>query len=912
MNRPARRSSGCFGCLWTGALLLGTVVPAAILWWMQPVWLDRLMFWRAQPPPASTIVVSAGEAPPPADITVRDRIRFWEDVAVRATASAATDTTLVTIEGSTVVFPPGSVPDGTSVVAVPVAHLPRPMAGRGDVFAFGPVHDLRIGDQEHWRFTKPIQITMPFDPATLPDGGPPVRPAIGTWQGGRWVELPSVFDPEKRTVSARTGHASLIAVLVVGGATLSKFTEAGQGLVIWLTRMPGETYKTPNFALHYDSSGTTAVVSDADYPLATGRKRKKEDPPLFVKDMGTYLEEARKELPRVEMKVAERTVWRWDVFLVPLNVDGLSAMGGPVLLDNDFRVEGSFAHHYGYLLRKTCIHELIHVAQDDFFNTFNANAARWWLEATAEYLAVRLLEIQGHPDPEPFRYLAKEPQLLATPFHLAPTMQAYAYARFLAWMQERGVDVVSLIKEINDQGEPGPDTLDYGLKKAGVRGGLLAMTLDFAEELHHRSLWNPRVISAEALNVWRTHPSSTLLVRKNLNPRDRFRILSWGTRGGKRASVKVHAYAEVTFSLPPLAVQAFDLQARSLPADRETRLVVQIPTPTRHTRVLLGTMKASRRIPYPGQPTPLVPVHGQAVTGRVASPAAAPEDINAATLLVANTSLNEPVPKVTVRRWLLMPPEWVSASRQEDGKISVSWGESVLKEEAGDRAFAGYNVYRKEREAPSYPDTPINRTPLQAEEFLDSPPTAKDWVYAVSVVDVAGNESEKVTIHAEPEPFEGVWQGRVRLLKGTVSKPVMGLIQSEIRKAGGAADQNVEKLLGPVKLLLGNIDLLLRLGVPMTIEVVRKGKLYELKATTLFGRPLQNQEPLMMKRTGRYTLAVVGDNGKVLPERSITLKKADVLLQSYHSRYNDPDVGTGEIGVQLSFHRQSEKVQPRP
>jgi len=863
------------------------------------------MFWKPPLLKLPVAVISSGPAPrgSETDITPRERPLLWNQAAVRSTAHTGRETSLTTVEGSTIVLPPGAVPDGAVVRAVPVVDLPHSMVRSKNLFAVGPVHDLRIDGKEHWRFGRPIRVSLAFDPGVLPKELRGLHPVLGTWQAGSWHPLASAWNLASKTVSASTDHACLLGVVVIGATAtvgpLLKFTETGQGLMRLLMKRPQETYRTPNFALHYDVSGTGAVVADADYPLRGARKGGGVTP-LFVEDMGTYLEEAMSALPGVKMPVAAAGMWRWDVFLAPLSiVEGMSAMGGPVLLDNDFRWGKDFAPHYGYLLRKTCAHELIHVAQDDYFNTFNAGGLRWWLESTAEYLAVHLLKAQGHPDPDPYRYLKNYPELLAVPFQRADTMRAYAYARYLAWMEDQGVDVVSLIHRINRGGDPGADSLDTALRAQGIHGGLLGMTLGFAEELYHRSLWRPRVISGNLLNAWRAKPSTQQLTKGVLAARDRFRILSWATRG--RKSVRVHAFAELSFALAPLAVQAFDLQARALPAVRQARLVVQAVQQPQHTRIAMATMDASTSVPFTGKPTPLKPVFGTVMTARVASPAAAAGDIDAATLLVANTSLREAVPRVTLRRWLLMPPQWVGQTSARDGRVLVTWAESELKKEAGDRAFAGYRVYRKPRGAAAFPEKPLQAGLLQDESFQENPPPG-DWIYGVSVVDVVGNESEKAASFAEEEPFEGEWHGKVSLIRGTVSQPIQNLVMGELEANGAAQDPNVQRLLGPFKLALRNIDLVLRIGVPMTFRVERKGRLYAVTPVKVFGQPVEKPESLMMQRIGPYTLAVVAE-GRVLSSRSLTLRRKDTLYQVYDTRYNDPDLGSGEIGLRVSFKR---------
>src|SRR5690606_24843987 len=113
----------------------------------------------------------------------------------------------------------------------------------------------------------------------------------------------------------------------------------------------------------------------------------------------------------------------------PMTEFGSSELGGPVLLDNDFSFGGStVSSHLEYQMRATSAHELIHVAQDDYFNISNAGGYRWWLEVTAEYLSHRLMRLQNRTNAEADYYIRSEPELLATPLNRAENLQPYAYA----------------------------------------------------------------------------------------------------------------------------------------------------------------------------------------------------------------------------------------------------------------------------------------------------------------------------------------------------------------------------------------------------------------------------------------------------------------------------------------------------
>ncbi|NOZ93257.1 MAG: hypothetical protein GXP47_00785 [Acidobacteria bacterium] len=43
--------------------------------------------------------------------------------------------------------------------------------------------------------------------------------------------------------------------------------------------------------------------------------------------------------------------------------------------------------------------------------------------------------------------------------------------------------------------------------------------------------------------------------------------------------------------------------------------------------------------------------------------------------------------------------------------------------------------------------------------------------------------------------------------------------------------------------------------------------------------------------------------GKVLTSRSLTLRRNGMLNQIYRTRHDDPDIGSGEIGLRVSFKR---------
>jgi len=276
---------------------------------------------------------------------------------------------------------------------------------------------------------------------------------------------------------------------------------------------------------------------------------------------------------------------------------------------------------------------------------------------------------------------------------------------------------------------------------------------------------------------------------------------------------------------------------------------------------------------------------------------------------LVNESLETDGPSVLLTRWLLLAPEFVQYSRFQGGRYQIIWHKAELKdarEIRGKPVFAGYNVYRKRVSDAEFPSTPINPEPLSGESLFDDPPADQRWDYTVTVVDIDGNESEPAAFKLEGDPFEGIWNGKTSLVRGTISEPIIKLIKSEIQKAAvpGENLSQVNSLLNKAGLILKNIDLLLRFGVPMTYEIEHiKDGLYSVTPKTVFGRPVEDPEPLQMTRIGAYALAVTVE-GKTFNKGLIQLYRENEIKQTFEGAYNDPDLGSGEIGVRLVFERE--------
>ncbi|MCD4751230.1 MAG: hypothetical protein K8R59_17810, partial [Thermoanaerobaculales bacterium] len=418
---------GCLGCSWLGAMLLGTVVMVGALIWIEPQWMQRIVFWHEPVLPPEVILIPSFDSDfddtsemkrPEAEIGV------WSEFAMQGAYDPSSGLTLTTIEGSKVVFPPGSISDSRPVVVTPVVHLPIEMT-EDDKLPIGPMLDIAVDGQEHCSFERPIEVTIPFNRSLLPTGFPDGQPAIAVWEEDHWNVLPTRYDTERRVLTAEAPHASVIGAIwvvtkIAGGVAAGWAIVTSEPVLATyklLMEQTDLTYETKNFAIHY----LTPVIKPPqavppighEYTDNTTYKGKEHLlHPRYITDLGVFLEEGRSWLPDVHMKVSEVWINRWDVFVVPLaGAFGATFLGGPLLLDNDMRFGGevAFPKHLEWVMRRTCIHELIHVGQDDYMSNIGITfqKQKWWMESTADYLSNVIMEAKtGKPDPFPFYYIS--------------------------------------------------------------------------------------------------------------------------------------------------------------------------------------------------------------------------------------------------------------------------------------------------------------------------------------------------------------------------------------------------------------------------------------------------------------------------------------------------------------------------
>ena len=130
-------------------------------------------------------------------------------------APSASPTTLELPGQLSVTVPAGLLADTRRLV---VSAVPEPPPASFPWLRQAPVYDVALGDLHE--LTKPIDITLPFDPSWLVEGLPPeaILSAV-RWDPaqGVWVELPSRIDLDRHTMTARTDHLSAFSIQVWRG-----------------------------------------------------------------------------------------------------------------------------------------------------------------------------------------------------------------------------------------------------------------------------------------------------------------------------------------------------------------------------------------------------------------------------------------------------------------------------------------------------------------------------------------------------------------------------------------------------------------------------------------------------------------------------------------------------------------------
>ncbi|MBI1371204.1 MAG: hypothetical protein GC159_00350 [Phycisphaera sp.] len=927
--RKPRPNFGCLGCFWTFSLFVFTAVAAGALWWLNPMWFDRMAMWRGPVLSEQTVFIAADDTRSDIDVEMQRQKRIesgierWPGAAVNTGYSPQSGATLQTIEGTMLQFPPGAMTGQARIEAVPVVGLPEEIIDTsGGPLPVGPLHDVRVDGRAHTVFSTPVRVRVPIDAKSLPAGVDVKNLRVGSYAEGKWEAVPSRLDPGGKFVEGEVQHASLIGAVAIGTgavALVGKFTETGRTLrriIAQRNTYAKNVYDTDNFSIYYGDG--TDILQDGAYPLTAGRAS--DGVPCYVKDVGRWIEDAREHLDVVGMSVGRGVPHRWGVFLAPLDNFGSTALGGPVIIDNDMlgRNETSYPPDLEYRIHNTVVHELIHVAQDDFFNASNATGQEWWIESTAEYLGNKYLALRGGPKGDKRYYVRNDFRMLETPLDEATAERPYAYASFYEFLDEqRGMDVVAAIKRTNEMGAPKLLNVSRGFGEDFGDG-----FIKFAKAFYHDNLWQDRFASPQT-------------VAADLNTVEVFTHLS--ATGGQQGAVRLYTYVERQLPMKHLTAQYFNFHAPRLPADIDAKLVIHFPNaagnPAGHD-AFVSAIREPRTFPLRGSPTELEWINisaanQSAVFDITESSHADAKKASQVSLLVINHSALSDGPELTVRRWLLLPPDSGSFKRLDNGHYALTWQTAILRQQdRGGKAFKGYNVYRRKSGDKEFPATPLNTDgPLTVETWTDEhvPNDGANYTYGVTVVDQLDNESDHRVLDNE-DPFEGVWTGKVILVKGSITDPVerwakqdhekdrkdyQQRIASEqdadararLQRQWDDKDQEFEKDLKTVLEALDKFEEVARFGIPATFRVKLEDGKYYLKFEKFLGieTKADDKDAVEMRRNTNALMTVEQlDNVSPLILR---LHRADEINSTWEWS-GDTEVGNLSYGIRFDFKRE--------
>lgn len=1006
-SRPRTGSLGCLGCFSVLCLMFFSAVLIAAAWWLNASWFDRVAFWRAPRVEPEPVALEGKEAdaarkrwleeipPPPPRVRATDDLTrpvlLHEVKAAGSYTPAAGGTVSDPVNGATVRLPAGALPQAARVTLTPVAKVPGEMA----IPFAGPVYDVKIDGREHTAFHRPIELALPYVRGLAKDD----QVGIQVWENGGWRALPSRVDPVRGMVIATSPHASLfsvadlakiaarigftatagklLAVLAIVAAGAENDTTRAAAFALYYGR--SEEYETPegNFKIHYYTYGSAKIPRDWEVfndpftPDTSGRT------PVYVQRLGHWLEYCRKELHAEGFALPPAKLIRYDCFVVPDGETGgnlgASNVSGPLFISPRIhelaRTAGGGPYDPEAVMKSTCAHELIHVAQGRWYSTVKSempwSGIERLCEADAEYNAWRFWSKRGMEDKFHESLVASTLALPAYSFDRTGETERYAYALWFEWMQQRYGEQVArdFLVAAHEGGGGSLASMDAAARK--VLGGQGMSTLgealaEFAADYYHRDWWTAKVCP----KTTRTPIVSSALTRyfddgfgfgREVKPD--FITLARKTSDG---SVARRPYKKVSRdAIPHLSSRAVYMVTDTLvsdPRQPKPRLVIEVEGAAA-SQAALQVSLAKGTMDNPFGPGPAPGSAGEITAfplaqGRVVLDGfGAKGRPNFVTLLVTNRSLDADLGGLTLKRWLLESPSFaqLEPQTQQNDRWLLKWKPAPLEEHAD--VFSTYRVYRRPlRASPEVKELVKDvRSGAANAEFVQTELGGKDvadHLYSVAVVDVRGNESEPRDADLK-DPFVGTWEGSFKLVDGSFVKPVMELIRrkgvehdakrtAEIRgleephrsralqnlEDNKKAREELSKLLND---FLGGAEEATRMGVPIRFQIRLDGGKYMFSVTeVIWGLvPLEKEARVEteLKRAGKLSLRVP-DMPQELPPLSFTLHRMDPEGKKPNVIREDNYVlqTSGEAGRELpircvfrwDFERQSAENPPKP
>jgi hypothetical protein len=870
--RSARRSSiGCLGLFITLLLVLGTSCEIAVIFHLDPEWLNQVAFWRPPPLPSDQLSIedpqerALVEAEIETEITARrqpDKPQVVELIPHLAAAGRYEPVSGASIEalwGGQLTVPAGAVDQACEISMVPVRYLTDEMA----MANLGPVVDLRIGEHAHYSFKQPVELTLPFDRESGEE------PVIVVWQDNQWTQLATIIHPDG-SVSASLSHAS-----VIGVAALAKIlVAAGGGFAVvssavsmsWLKPLilartlgnaafyAGATsYESGFFTIFYYTGGEHAVRSDSDYPVSRSREPG-AGVPLFVQDLADFFNEARSHYRDLGY-----TLGRSYVFVSKMDSAGDARPGGPIFISSQI-VEQVLADggDVELDLRATAAHELLHVTQADWFSIAGAYRDRWWLEATGAYMGDRLWRLQGNDPNVVGRFYMRRggTRLLTSAMDNSVDPQYYAYASFFNWLDASHDDAgFKVYSAVNQGGNATIESIDQAV--AGTTDMTLSEALtEFAKVLYYRDLWSgqllPDLHSGLARVQAETESNNPMVLGQT------YKLVNLNMVRGKKTIWYYHETTSLDL-LPHLTAWPFYFGVQSLDKKRGGKLVVLCEPhgqPAAELDLYFGADHLGPALPAAGSPSGLTRQEVSGIPSTwVVDRFNTDGGRDRVTLIAVNSSTKEAIAGFDLSRWLLLRPEHVDFKRtriDEPRSWIITWDPSELEETP---VHLGYNVYRRlPGETESEAVLVNTHGPVKGLELMHEAPDDQEYVYTVTALDTYQNESHHSLI--EPDPFQGIWRGEIAIKEGSLVRLCQPYIDSLLdEEQTGEEDRAVKQKL---ESLAKNLDAIAKLGIPLELQIERYvGDRYLVQVNEVMWVAPDEKQRIEMRRAGDRTLELV-------------------------------------------------------
>ena len=588
--------------------------------------------------------------------------------------------------------------------------------------------------------------------------------------------------------------------------------------------------------------------------------------------------------------------------------------GGHVVLTSLWHRNGVYPPHLDAQIRGNAAHELIHIAQWQHFGS-KMLPGRWWMEMSAAYLADLFWQRQG----KPCNLLASDimqddtGKMLTVPINDEDAENNYSYASFLKWLESKG-DTYCAVDAVNRGGDAALENFAAAIQ-AQFQKPLADLFEEFALDYYHNDLWQAKIVPPGGFD----NSMQTAAQKQCCGPAN-FAFL---TRTGlSQWQATVEPYAKMTSPpMKPLTAWAFPVRVEAMSEYQKSKLVVEGQGPFGdNLRVWLGSGRTGPTYPGKGKNNgiSLAPLQNKADKPPLLAVIDdfMPDTTDRVTVVVVNKALSKHVwssnPSVTMRRWALLRPEWVSAGRATPGSQDwkVEWDPTPLYKHNEDEVLERWQFFCRKRGDADFPANPIEERTYANERGKAPPlrtqitvPDANDSVFTAREVDRYGNQGYPAIVEGD-DMFQGTWSGTFRLVEGLDAQVLKNALAKYLQKMDQEEQATIAKITDPqekarhqkgwdeqkkfIKELQQTVDqfitigvLALRSGIPMEFQIRRTEDKYFFGVMKIGPFATGAKPDIPLERLARHTLGFEELKKAGGPPLLIRLHRPDEIRDEY-------------------------------